>query len=95
MAKIFRNVMLALFVSKKNRAAAVAALDKRGAKRPGTKLAATADRSHIIQQALAARREKEHLWNELCDEQKEELMGSLGEGLRTTISAMQEKKKTG
>ncbi|MHA1565175.1 MAG: hypothetical protein ACTSX7_07675 [Alphaproteobacteria bacterium] len=87
MAKILRNLMLALFVSKKNRATAGAALDRRSNVRAHGR--AAVDRSDIIKQALATRQQKEHLWTELSEEQREELMGSLGDGMRDKIAAMQ------
>jgi len=77
MAKILHRLMLAIFAGKQNRPAAKA----------GT------DRSHLIRQALATRREKEHLWDELSDREKEELMASLGDGLSSKIAAMQARDK--
>ncbi len=87
MAKILRNLLLAIFVSKKNRAAANAALDRAGSVRRHGRTAV--DRSDLIKQALATRQQKEHLWNELSEEEREELMGSLGDGMRDQIAAMQ------
>ena len=79
MAKILRRLMLALFAGKQNR--------------PAKKAAAGTDRAHLIRQALATRREKEHLWDELSDREKEELMASLGDGLSSKIAAMQARDK--
>ena len=87
MAKILRNLMLAIFVSKKHRAAAGTALDRRRDVRRHGRTAV--DRSDLIKQALATRQQKEHLWNELSEEQREELMGSLGDGMQDQIAAMQ------
>lgn len=87
MAKILRNLLLTIFVSKKNRAAANTALDRRRDLRQQGQPAV--DRADLIKQALATRQQKEHLWNELSEEEREELMGSLGDGMRDQIAAMQ------
>ncbi len=94
MAGILRQLMLAIFVSKADRPAAAAALDRRAAKtKAKVAAAAPADRAELVKQALATRRQKEHLWNELSAEQKEELMGSLDRGMRGKIAAMQASAK--
>lgn len=85
MLSLLRKLFLWIFVDKRARAKAEAVLESRQRRgRPGA-AAAGGDREQLIKNALKLRQEKEHLWNDLPEEEREKLMEQLGEGMAAQI----------
>ena len=88
MLSLLRKLFLWIFVDKRARARAEAVLESRQRRVPRGRSGAAAadgDREQLIKNALKLRQEKEHLWNNLPEEERERLVEQLGEGMVAQI----------
>ncbi len=81
MISLLRWLFLLLFVEKRSRKKAEAVMLDRRSGAAG----AAVSREQLIQQALEMRQKKEHLWEDLSEEERAELLEQLGDGMEAQI----------
>jgi len=103
---MLRKLFLWLFVESKSRQHADQVLADRKTMSTRRKAAASSaaeghfgqppseDREALIMQALNVRADKEHLWNELSEEEREKLLEQLGDGTKAMIQQMKAQEKS-
>ena len=85
MMGLLRKLFLLLFVEKRCREKAEAAMSRRRGNKAG---GAPVSREQLIRQALKMCQKKEHLWDDMSEEERAKVLEQLGNGMAAQIEQM-------